>query len=141
LERQLDAAGRRSAADLGAAWKALRIPIGEVWSSPTFRARETVRLAGLAPPRVAPELGDGGRSMQAAGPERAAWLRAKVSEPPPAGSNRLLVTHLPNLAAAFGAEADGLKDGDAMIFRPEAGGQATMLGRIAIDAWPRLVQR
>jgi len=141
LERQLDAAGRRSAADLGAAWRALRIPIGEVWSSPTFRARETVRLAGLPEPRLARELGDGGRSMQAAGPEQSAWLKAKVAEPTPAGSNRLVVTHAPNLTAAFGAEAEGLKDGEAMIFRPTAGGQARMLGRIAIEEWPKLVQR
>jgi len=44
-ERQLDARGKRQAAALGSALRRLRIPIGPIYSSPTYRALETVRLA------------------------------------------------------------------------------------------------
>src|SRR5580700_8592874 len=42
LERQLDEAGRASAIALGSALGQLKIPIGEVFTSPTYRALETV---------------------------------------------------------------------------------------------------
>src|SRR5689334_17850544 len=40
-ERQLDEAGRTAAREMGEALKRLRIPIGLVLSSPTYRALET----------------------------------------------------------------------------------------------------
>src|SRR5579883_855155 len=42
-ERQLDAEGRASAGAMGKALRDLKIPIGEVLSSPTYRALETVK--------------------------------------------------------------------------------------------------
>jgi hypothetical protein len=47
---------------MGKAIKTLGIPVGEVWSSPTYRALETVRLASLPNPTTAVELGDNGQS-------------------------------------------------------------------------------
>src|ERR1039457_3284734 len=41
-ERQLDEIGRTTAAAMGKALRDLKIPIGEVYSSPTYRALETV---------------------------------------------------------------------------------------------------
>jgi broad specificity phosphatase PhoE len=64
LERQLDAGGRAGATAMGQALRDLTIPIGEVLTSPTYRAMEIVRLAQLPNPQPHPELGDGGQSMQ-----------------------------------------------------------------------------
>src|SRR5688500_13731871 len=47
LERQLDAAGRAGATAMGEAIRRLKIPVGDVLTSPTYRARETVRYAQL----------------------------------------------------------------------------------------------
>src|SRR5580658_579508 len=44
-ERQLDAEGRTTATAMGKALRNLKIPVGEVLVSPTYRAMETVRLA------------------------------------------------------------------------------------------------
>jgi broad specificity phosphatase PhoE len=52
LERQLDDSGRKGATLMGEAIRALRIPIGIVLTSPTYRAMETVRLARLDSPTV-----------------------------------------------------------------------------------------
>jgi broad specificity phosphatase PhoE len=64
LERQLDEPGRRGSAAMGDALRRLQIPIGSVLTSPTYRAIETVKLAGLDRPQAVSELGDGGQSMQ-----------------------------------------------------------------------------
>lgn len=133
-ERQLDEAGKREAAAIGAAIGALHIRIGAVWSSPTYRALETVRLAGLPRPMTAPELGDRGVSMQAASGDQASWLRAKADEVPKAGTDTFIVTHFPNITAAFGDEAKGLADGEALVFRPGPDGPM-LVGRIKIDDW------
>ena len=46
-ERQLDDRGKACALAIGEAIRQLRIRVEEVFSSPTYRARETVRLAGF----------------------------------------------------------------------------------------------
>ena len=138
-ERQLDEVGRAAARAFGAALRSLHIPLGAVWCSPTYRARETVRLAALPDPHVADELGDAGHSM-AADPSgtRGAWLRQQVARIPPAGTNTLLVTHLPNIAEAFPAEGRQLGDGEALILHPDGHGGVQTVARVPMDEWPRL---
>jgi phosphohistidine phosphatase SixA len=136
LERQLDDAGRASARDLGEALRRLRIPVGEVLSSPTYRALETIRLAQLGEARTFPELGDAGQSMT---PEtdgqRGSWLRAKAAQPPQKGKNTVIVTHYPNMAEAFPTATQGLADGEALVFRPDGKGAAFLVARVKIEEW------
>jgi phosphohistidine phosphatase SixA len=138
LERQLDEEGRAAAGAMGIAVRNLGIPIGEILTSPTFRALETVRALDLGDARSVEELGDGGLDMQPdVEGKRPAWLRAKASERPPASSNVLLITHLPNLRGAFGADAANMADGEALILRPDGGG-VVVVGRVRIDEWSSL---
>jgi phosphohistidine phosphatase SixA len=138
-ERQLDATGKDSARAMGDAIRALNIPIGSVLSSPTYRARETLRFARLPEPRTFPELGDAGQNMQAKIEDaRAAFLRTRSAEPPRPGTDNLIVTHGPNMQAAFGRDAAGLADGEAIVFRPDGHGHAEMVARVKIADWPRL---
>lgn len=135
-ERQLDREGRDSATAMGAALRRLAIPVGPVFSSPTYRALETVRLLGVGSPRPVPQLGDQGRSMQRiAGASPTLWLKTKVAEVPPKGSNMLLVTQMPNIAAAFPWEAGKLGDGETLVFRPDGHGRAVLAGQIPIGDW------
>ena len=137
LERQLDEAGRASATAMGNAIRDLKIPIGAVLSSPTYRAMETVRLAKLPSPTPVPELGDGGQSMQAVPSTPGAWLQKKVTEFTK-GSVTLLVTHSPNLTAAFPGVATNVADGEALIFGPDGKGGATLVARVKIDEWAKM---
>src|SRR5438876_3000127 len=82
LERQLDQGGRATAIAMGNALRELKIPIGEVLTSPTYRALETVRLAQLQSPRTQGELGDGGQSMQSVADAQSAWLKKRVTDRP-----------------------------------------------------------
>jgi phosphohistidine phosphatase SixA len=136
LERQLDEAGRASARDMGEALRRLQIPIGSVLSSPTYRALETVRLARLGEARTHSELGDSGASMQAQSDgKRGAWLRARTAESPQPGLNTVIVTHYPNIMEAFPTSAAGLTDGEALVFRPDGHGDASLVARVKIEAW------
>jgi len=136
LERQLDGKGRTSAEAMGRAFRALHIPVGEIFSSPTYRARETIKLAGFGTPKTVGELGDQGHSMaRLNGPGPAAWLKAEAAEKPAAGRDTLIVTHMPNIAAAFPDDAAGLQDGETLVFKPDGYGHATMVAKVPIEDW------
>jgi len=137
-ERQLDEKGRATAVAMGEAFRALHIPIGDVLTSPTYRARETVRLARLPNARPQPELGDGGQSMQGVTPAQTAWLKMKATEFP-RGANTLLVTHLPNMSAAFPDWIGGLDDGETLVLGADGKGGTTLVARVKIEQWPHLI--
>ena len=136
VERQLDDVGRSTAMAMGKALRDLKIPVGEVLSSPTYRALETVRLASFGRAQTFPELGDGGQSMQRIAESPADWLRKRSGEQPRTGTDTVMVTHLPNLMAAFGGAAKGAVDGEALVFRPDGKGAAELLARVKIEEWP-----
>ena len=136
LERQLDEAGRVSAVAMGNALRDLKIPVGSVFTSPTYRALETVRLAKLPTSSPVPELGDGGQSMQGGAGAQSAWLQKKVTEFP-TGTITVLVTHMPNIAGAFPA-VGAVADGEALVFGPDGKGGATVVARVKIEDWPRM---
>jgi phosphohistidine phosphatase SixA len=136
-ERQLDEGGRNAAIAMGKAMRELRIPIGNVLSSPTYRTLETVRLAQFGTPQIFAELGDNGQSMQGGTAAQAAWLKKQVTHFP-TGTNTIVVTHLPNITGAFPQLASGLEDGEALIFGPDGKGQAILVTRVKIEEWPAM---
>lgn len=140
LERQLDKNGRNTSRAMGVAMRALHLPIREIISSPTYRALETLRMAGLPQPRTATELGDGGQSMQPLQPSPAAWLRNLVATVPAPGTDTLIVTHAPNIIGAFGANVADAADGEIFVFRPDGNGDSMLAGRIKIEQWPALAR-
>jgi phosphohistidine phosphatase SixA len=136
-ERQLDAAGRAAATAMGTSLRAMKIPVGTVLSSPTYRALETARLAQLERPRSQDELGDGGQSMQSVADTQAAWLRRSAMDLP-RGTNTIIITHLPNITSAFPSLTPPPADGETLVFGPDGQGSATVIARIKIDDWPSL---
>lgn len=121
---------------MGKAFRELGIPVGEVLTSPTFRARQTAIYAGWKITRTVEELGDSGQSMQGATTEQAVWLQregAIVKR----STNRVLITHSPNLQRAFPEWTKGIAEGEALILRPGPDGKPMMLGRIPVGEWLR----
>jgi len=139
-ERQLSADGKASAQALGVALRALHVPIGRVYCSPTYRTRETLRLAGFARPQIIPELGETPAGMQAkAGSAQTSWLQQAVRRAPMRNTDTLIVTHAPNIAAAFGSEDGKLQAGEMLIFQPAAHGAAgRRIGSLTIGQWEQL---
>ena len=135
-ERQLDAEGRTTATAMGKALRDLKIPVGEVFTSPTYRALETIKYAQLGTPKPMPELGENGADMSGGTAAQSAWLRKKVTDFP-RGSNTILVTHFPNIRAGF-PELTDVADGEALVYGPDGKGGAKLLARIKIEEWPKL---
>jgi phosphohistidine phosphatase SixA len=138
-ERQLDESGVQTAQAMGDALPRLKIPIGQVLSSPTYRALQTVKFAKLGTATTFAELGDGGQSMQADNSGgRAAWLRSRAATLPLDGTNTIIVTHFPNIMEAFGQSAMSLADGEALILKPDGRGGSPIVTRLKIDEWSTL---
>lgn len=153
LERELDETGRESARAMGEAMRSMHIQVGKVLSSPTFRALQGVRLAGFGEPEVATELGferdatpgqaPQGQGMQGQGmrvpidPASSDWLRKAAAEKPRAGTNTVIMTHVPNIVGAFGRDVGPIPDGGAVVFRPDGKGGVELVGRVKIEEWPQ----
>jgi phosphohistidine phosphatase SixA len=139
LERQLDQEGRTTATAMGKAFRDLKIPIDEVLNSPTYRALETVKYGQFGAPHPIVELGDNGQSMQGGTEAQAAWLRKRVTQFSHL-ANTLIITHAPNLTRAFPKEAEGVADGEAMIFGPDGKGGAVLVARVKIEEWTKFAR-
>src|SRR4030095_6659264 len=95
--------------------------------SPASRARETARLARLPNPRSATELGEGPQSMKGSvAPAQTEWLQQKVKELP-SGTNTLLITHVPNITAAFPDDTPAAVEGEALVFGSDGKGGARLV--------------
>jgi phosphohistidine phosphatase SixA len=136
-ERQLDEMGRTTATALGNALHELKIPVGAVLSSPTYRALETVKYAQLGTAHAYPQLGDNSKSMQGSTEAQAHWLQNEVKQFP-SGANTFIVTHNPNIVAAFPQIGSALADGEALVFGPDGQGGSTIVARIKIEKWSSL---
>jgi hypothetical protein len=98
-----------------------------------------VRFARLPDSKAQAELGDGGQSMQGVTPAQTAWLKNRATEFP-RGTNTMLVTHFPNMSAAFPQWTAGLADGETLVLGPDGNGGATLVARIKIEQWPQLAR-
>lgn len=136
-ERQLDENGRTTAKAMGEALRRLRIPIAGVWTSPTYRAQETARLANLPNPHPQAELGDNGQSMQGVTSAQTDWLKRKAADFQP-GANTVLITHMPNMSAAFPQWTNALADGETLVLGPDGKGGVRLVARLKIEEWPHL---
>jgi phosphohistidine phosphatase SixA len=135
-ERQLNENGHKTARAMGQALKALRVPIGEVLASPTFRTLETVRDLDVGAATTFNLLGDGSEGYEYSSFEDSArFIRVRITEAPRAGTNTLIVTHVPNMEQAFG-DSFSIDEGQVVVVKPD-GAMGTPIGTIKIDEWPR----
>ena len=134
-QRELSDAGRADATALGAALRALDVPVGDVVASPFCRTLETARLAfGQT------ETDDGLLALapDGAGKDRTeARLRRLLGRVPPEGSNTALVGHVSNLGLVSAAESD---EGGTVVFRPDGDGGFQLVGEVPPQGWQALAE-
>jgi phosphohistidine phosphatase SixA len=139
-ERQLNENGHKTARAMGQAVKALGVPIGIVLASPTFRTLETVRDLDVGTATPFNLLGDGSEGYEYSSFEDSArFIRVRIAEIPKAGTNTLIVTHVPNMEQAFG-DRFSIDEGQVVVVKPD-GAMGTPVGTIKIDEWPQLAAR
>jgi broad specificity phosphatase PhoE len=136
-QRMLSEEGWRQARALGAAFRRLNIPVGEVISSEYCRAWQTADLAFGRYTRNAAlnfePAEDYTAAQLAAMRDRVRPLLAAV---PPAGRNTVLVGHDDPFEAATGVYPEPM--GVTWVIRPGGPGGFTLLGQIRPGDWQAL---
>lgn len=136
--RQLSEGGRRDARTVGEAMRALRIPVGKVLASPYCRTMETARLMGLGDVQPSTDIMNLRSASYFGGRDAVVrTARARLSEPPEAGTNTVLVAH-GNVAR----EATPVypSEGEGVVFRPSPSGGFDFVGRLEPAQWARLAR-
>ncbi len=133
-ERQLDATGRQQAYLMGEVLEKLQIVFEQVLSSPAYRTLETARYLGFQNIEQRSMLGNQG--MQAASGVAGEWLLEQTRQASDTG-NKLMITHSPNVAAAFPDLQPPIEQGEILLFDPRDPSRAP-LGRIRIEQWEGL---
>lgn len=134
-QRPLTDKGRKEARAIGAAFRALKIPVGKVLASPRCRTMETATLAfGRA--EKANEARGGPATPATA--DRYAGLRRLLSRPIKPGANLVVSSHGNPFYATAGAPY--LAEGEAAVVRP-LGKDFEIVARVKHDAWRELIAR
>jgi phosphohistidine phosphatase SixA len=136
-QRNLNEDGRRDAEQIGAAFRGLGIPVGEVKSSQFCRCKDTAQLAfgrytverRLTGVSRAPEAEQG--RLQAS-----RELKRLLAAMPSAGSNTVLVSHGFNLWDAEGFHLG--TQGEAAVYRPDGRGGYRLIARLMPRDWTAL---
>jgi len=135
--RQLSAQGRRVSTAIGAAMRALGIPVGRVLASPYCRTVETARLLDLGPVTTTTDVMNlrvadffGGTEVIV---KRA---RARLTMRPAAGTNTVLVAHGNVAREATPVYPD---EAEAVIFRPAQNSDFVLVGRLQPAQWMELL--
>jgi phosphohistidine phosphatase SixA len=132
IQRNLSAEGQDQTKEIGAAFRSLQIPIGEVYSSPYCRCLDTARnIFGKVTQTPALHF-----AIQLDNMKRinvTVQLLALLGTVPSPGTNVALVSHTANLQEAVGIWPK--PEGVAHIFRPEGKGQFSYVGMVLPEAW------
>ena len=141
-QRQLSDQGRKVAREMGAAFKALGISIGQIYSSQLNRAIETGSLMSEEQITTVNELTDSGAggalamaNPNGSNPKIGNAIRALVNRAPATGTNNVLITHKTNIADAFGKELADVKEAESLVYRPNPSGPPTLVGRVPANEW------
>lgn len=133
-QRNLDARGLAQATALGQAFARLEIPVGRVFASEVFRARDTAELMfGPARVEVLDVLIADDYTPRDAGADAAA-MRARLGQRPGAG-NDVFVGHIVpfGMILGRGLSQAGFPEGGIGILRPD-GARFVELGIVAAEA-------
>jgi broad specificity phosphatase PhoE len=137
-QRKLNDKGKELAKAFGAAIRAAGVPIGEVYTSQFNRAYETAVLAGFKDIETTADLSEGGLVVSPdENNRRTKALRDMLGKAPDKGKNVILISHKPNIVDALGKDWFDVKEGEASIFKPEAG-KYRLIARVQMEDWPKI---
>jgi phosphohistidine phosphatase SixA len=134
-QRNLNEKGKELARVFGEAIRAAGLQIGEVYTSQFNRAYETAVLAGFKDIEMTADLSEGGLVVSPdENNRRAKALRAMLATGPDKGKSNILITHKPNIVDALGKDWFDVREGEASIFKPEAG-KYRLVARVQMEDW------
>jgi phosphohistidine phosphatase SixA len=137
-QRNLNDKGKELAKAFGDAIRAADVPVGKVYTSLFNRAYETAILAGFEGIETTVDLTEGGLVVTPdENARRAEALRGMLAKAPAPKKNDILITHKPNIIDALGKDWFDVKEGEASIFKPDAG-KYHLVARLQMADWPNI---
>jgi phosphohistidine phosphatase SixA len=135
-QRNLSAEGRAQAEEIGEAFRALEIPVNDVWSSEYCRTRDTAELV-FGSYEAEPALTGFPEESDPTYETRVRRTKELLARTPAAGENTVLVAHVKNLEETAGLT---IEEGEVAVFEPLGDRSYRLRGRIPADIWPELVE-
>jgi phosphohistidine phosphatase SixA len=134
-QRRLSAEGERQAADLGKAFRVLRIAVAEVIASPMQRARRTAELAfgQVRLDSIWHTRGDDYR-----GPKR--QRRSEVLGRPVESGTRVIVSHIGTMYSVLPSIRGELDEGDCVVVRPRGRARYDIIEVVPWRSWLQAAQ-
>lgn len=132
----LSPAGESQAERIGAAMRALRIPVGQLFSSPACRVQDTARLLKMGTVVTRDELNQKSTEPTVDLPT----VRQKfINTAPPPGTNTVMVSHVHGSVRKD--QWLHLEFGETIVFRPVANAERALpVARIPADEWANLAR-
>lgn len=129
----LQPTGEAAAKAVGAAIRALNIPIGRVLSSEPCRNLDTAKLLDLGKVEVTIDLNPGGSPP---GFDHGAARTRRLAELPRAGTNTILVSHVHG--SRNKSEWLHLELAEIIVFKPDGKDGSSPVARIRVEDWANL---
>jgi phosphohistidine phosphatase SixA len=136
-QRNLSAAGREQATQIGKAFQTLRIPVGTVTTSPFCRCKDTAQLA-FGRSSVSNDLYFAIGTNESETKRFTESLRGMLSTPPAKAANSVIVSHTANLREAAGIWPK--PEGVAYIFRPLPNGKFEPIAMVLPEEWGKVAK-
>lgn len=136
-QRPLTEAGRALAAQVGKSVRDAGIPVGDVFSSPLCRAKESAEAAFGPGFTVVESLMYTANLTSEQKKPVLATTRELLSRPVAAGTNRVVVAHAPNMADLIGFFVK--PECTVVVIRPRGDGQLDYVASIHPDMWEKLL--
>ena len=137
-QRMLSDEGRALMRDVGKSIHAARIPVGELLVSPMCRTQESARLAfGEKFSLSEPLMYSANMTSEEKNPRLEA-LKQILNTPVPAGTNRFLVAHAPNLADLIGFFVK--PEGTVVVFAQKGNAGYEYIASIHPKMWAELLR-
>ena len=134
-QRNLTEAGRKQAAAIGKAYRALELPTGTIYSSFFCRCVDTANLA-FGKPETLLELSSFMRETDEEQKRRVKEMNRLLKTPPAPNTNNILVAHS---IMSFRASSTQLYQGQAAVFLPLPDGRFQFVDFIAPKRWQRML--
>ncbi len=138
IQRNLSDMGKDQARKVGAAIRALKIPVDTVLASQFCRNRDTAHLMGLGAIEVSEDINH--QIGQRAGFDVNVARFKRLAATPAKGQNTVLVSHTHGSPRMEERIMGGMQEAEIVVFLPDGKGGAEPIARIPPPEWDNLIK-
>lgn len=138
IQRNMSDTGRDQARRVGAAIRALKIPVDQILTAQFCRTQETGHLLGLGAIEVTEDINH--QIGQRAGFDVNAARFRRLAAQPAKGMNNVLVSHTHGSTRPEERVMSGMQEAEMVVYRPDGKGGSEPVARIPLTDWENLTR-